>query len=351
MAFLLQVYCPDEPSHAFHRTIFIFVCRKGNCSKINAAPNFAAFRCQLSRENAFFSAESALCPSVVGEVSDPFFDPSLFARLCVVCGCRAASRCARCARRWYCGREHQIIDWNTAHKGKCEQKSTENGATAKDGDEGDDFAFQSMKSAEKAELRQRHGFTLKEFGIELEAEEEEKSGDGEENEGDEESEESESEEEGEAEENRRKMAEFEKMAEANGVSARDVDGLEESRRDGAFARFSAALALRPEQILRYRRAGVPLLATDHSPGPPSVVPACERCGEPRQFEMQLMPNLVALMELDSVGQSVDWATLLVYTCGDSCPGEEYAREFVFKQDFVIPAETEENEAKTKERRK
>ncbi|KAL3081283.1 hypothetical protein niasHT_039760 [Heterodera trifolii] len=350
MAFLLQVYCPDEPSHAFHRTIFIFVCRKGNCSKINAAPNFAAFRCQLSRENAFFSAESALCPSVVGEVSDPFFDPSLFARLCVVCGCRAANRCARCARRWYCGREHQIIDWNTAHKGKCEQKPTENGA--KDGDEWDDFAFQSMKSAEKAELRQRHGFTLKEFGIELEAEEEEKSGDGEENEGDEESEEeSESEEEGEDEENRRKMAEFEKMSEANGVSARDVDGLEESRRDGAFARFSAALARRPEQILRYRRAGVPLLATDHSPGPPSVVPACERCGEPRQFEMQLMPNLVALMELDSVGQSVDWATLLVYTCGDSCPGEEYAREFVFKQDFVIPAETEENGAKTKERRK
>ncbi|KAL3101036.1 hypothetical protein niasHS_001496 [Heterodera schachtii] len=92
-------------------------------------------------------------------------------------------------------------DWNMAHKGKCEQKPTENGTTAKDDDEGNDFAFQLMKSAE---LRQRHGFTLKEFGIELEAEEEEKSGDGGENE--ESEEESESGEEGEEEENRRKMA-------------------------------------------------------------------------------------------------------------------------------------------------
>uniref|UniRef100_A0A914GXT9 MYND-type domain-containing protein n=1 Tax=Globodera rostochiensis TaxID=31243 RepID=A0A914GXT9_GLORO len=280
MAFLLQVYCPAGAPHAFHRALYVFVCRKGNCSKINAASNFAVFRCQLPRENAFYSVESALCPAAVGEMSDPFFDPSVFARLCVVCGCRASKRCARCARRWYCGREHQIIDWNCLHKSECVQQPEafqQNGQNSQ------------MKSDEKAEQRAKHGFAFKEFGIELCSEEDEDNDDDGGNGGERSDDESGSEgEEGGGmevdgdgkteEENRRKMVEFEKIAEANGVSARDVDGLEESRRDIAFGRFSAALARYPEQILRYRRAGIPLLATDHSPRPPPTAPSCERIG-------------------------------------------------------------------------
>uniref|UniRef100_A0A183CD92 MYND-type domain-containing protein n=1 Tax=Globodera pallida TaxID=36090 RepID=A0A183CD92_GLOPA len=352
MAFLLQVYCPAGAPHAFHRALYVFVCRKGNCSKINTASNFAVFRCQLPRENAFYSVDAALCPSAVGEMSDPFFDLSVFARLCVVCGCRASKRCARCVRRWYCGREHQIIDWNFVHKSECVQQP--------EGNVQNDENSQ-MKSEEKAEQRAKHGFAFKEFGIELCSEEDEDNDDDGANGGERSDDESGSEGEegggdmevdgdgGTEEENRRKMVEFEKIAEANGVSARDVDGLEESRRDIAFGRFSAALARYPEQILRYRRAGIPLLATDHSPRPPPTTPSCERCGAPRQFELQLMPNLVALLELDTFGQSVDWATLMVYTCRDSCPLEGYAREFVFKQDFVVP-EAEESDGKNAKNR-
>lgn len=72
----------------------------------------------------------------------------------------------------------------------------------------------------------------------------------------------------------------------------------------------------------------------------SGVPCCDLCGSERRFELQLMPWLVALLELDSVGPSLDWATLLIFTCKANCAihGDGYAREFVFKQDFVAHKE-------------
>ena len=76
--------------------------------KINDASNFAVFRCQLPRQNAFYSATEALDPALVGDQPDPFHAET-HAKLCAVCGCRAGKRCAKCARRHYCSREHQII--------------------------------------------------------------------------------------------------------------------------------------------------------------------------------------------------------------------------------------------------
>ena len=67
--FLLQVYAPgpSEESQAFHRTMFIFMCPNANChnkfnsqlgsvsGKLKPRIPFRVLRCQLARENPFYS--------------------------------------------------------------------------------------------------------------------------------------------------------------------------------------------------------------------------------------------------------------------------------------------------------
>ena len=50
MAFLLQVYAPYHWDHAFHRAVFVFMCKKAEChAPDEAAAPFAVFRSQLER--------------------------------------------------------------------------------------------------------------------------------------------------------------------------------------------------------------------------------------------------------------------------------------------------------------
>uniref|UniRef100_A0A8C3KDF8 Programmed cell death protein 2 C-terminal domain-containing protein n=1 Tax=Calidris pygmaea TaxID=425635 RepID=A0A8C3KDF8_9CHAR len=47
-----------------------------------------------------------------------------------------------------------------------------------------------------------------------------------------------------------------------------------------------------------------------------------------------MPQLLNHLQVDSLGESIDWGTLVVYTCADNCGGgSEYLEEFIWKQDF------------------
>ena len=48
-----------------------------------------------------------------------------------------------------------------------------------------------------------------------------------------------------------------------------------------------------------------------------------------------MPQLLNHLQVDSLEESVDWGTLVVYTCAQSCgDGSSYQTEFIWKQKFA-----------------
>jgi hypothetical protein len=51
--------------------------------------------------------------------------------------------------------------------------------------------------------------------------------------------------------------------------------------------------------------------------------------------LQILPQMLNYLGLDSTEKSVDWGTLAVYTCSQSCnEGPAYKQEFLWKQDIV-----------------
>lgn len=333
MAFLLQVYAtdPSDPEYCFHRTLFYFICKNPKCSRVNDASNVRAFRCQLPRENSFYSPEALDVAD--GEVPDPCAQPH-YPHLCLVCGCLATKKCGRCESAWYCSREHQALDWKSSHKKVCSKPdqvkepasdstvSAENNAVVNQESPVDDGVWAKPKRSVPD-----NAFVFGEYGIEMDVVYTPRSID-----------ESDSDDTDDEEPDERQMDEFRKYLEKhqdNDAYAALEEEVEEAvTKDSTFKRFSKITALQPEQILRYDKGGRPLLATDHAPAPESI-PNCPLCGAPRRFEMQLMPHLLSLIEVDSIGQSIDWATLMLFTCSQNCriSDDGYTEEFLFKQDF------------------
>lgn len=119
LVFLLQVYSPrDEQADAFHRTVFLFVCRNPACCTPNNAVNFTVFRSQLPHVNQFFSADPPPDdPSEADVGTNP--SASKYQSLCVVCGCVGTKTCSQCHSVNYCGKEHQSRHWKAGHKKTC----------------------------------------------------------------------------------------------------------------------------------------------------------------------------------------------------------------------------------------
>ena len=47
-----------------------------------------------------------------------------------------------------------------------------------------------------------------------------------------------------------------------------------------------------------------------------------------------MPQLLVHLKVDCLGKSIDWGTILIYTCPNSCKGTaDYIEEVAFKQDY------------------
>lgn len=87
--------------------------------------------------------------------------------------------------------------------------------------------------------------------------------------------------------------------------------------DKIFYKFMKRIATCQEQILRYSWSGEPLFLTCPT-SEVTELPACSHCGAQRIFEFQLMPALVSILRSANLGLSVEFGTVLIYTCEKSC---------------------------------
>ncbi|XP_074067608.1 programmed cell death protein 2-like [Macrotis lagotis] len=87
--------------------------------------------------------------------------------------------------------------------------------------------------------------------------------------------------------------------------------------DKMFYKFMKRISACREQILRYSWNGQPLFITCPSPDV-TEIPSCSNCGSYRIFEFQLMPALVSMLKNTLLDISVEFGTVLIYTCQKSC---------------------------------
>ncbi|XP_036608726.1 programmed cell death protein 2-like [Trichosurus vulpecula] len=87
--------------------------------------------------------------------------------------------------------------------------------------------------------------------------------------------------------------------------------------DKIFYKFMKRISACREQILRYSWNGQPLFITCPS-SDATEIPSCSNCGSCRIFEFQLMPALVSMLKNTLLDISVEFGTILIYTCQKSC---------------------------------
>ncbi|NXG24386.1 PDCD2 protein, partial [Grallaria varia] len=221
--------------------------------------------------------------------------------------------CGRCHRAAYCGPEHQALDWRRGHRRSCGQRSA-----------ADDTADA---------IPEHNEFLFPEYEILIEPEEPELPDDSTIDPGDEQG----------AVDTSKAPKEQEELG-ATGSAGEAFQSLDEetleamakceTKEDKIFQMFKEKVAAEPEQIIRYCRGGEgPIWVSGENRPEEKDIPNCS-CGAKRIFEFQIMPQLLNHLQVDSLGESIDWGTLVVYTCADNCGGEnEYLEEFIWKQDY------------------
>jgi len=286
MIFLLQLYAPDDSkNHTFHRTIFVFCCKDPSCyQQIDNCP-IKVFRCCLPRDNKYYSSSPPDYDDSQAATQFPSYTP-----LCYACGCAGALRCAACQIATYCSKQHQKMDWKY-HKVACKSKNVSN---------------------EQILVHTKKAFLFPESELVIEPEELD-----------------------EVVDNKTEKGSSKSFTndDLKNVDEKEFEKFCEDIDDEVFLKFQTRIKHNPDQVIRYNRGGEPLLCTDSAI--PKNIPNCS-CGVQKTFEFQIMPQLLTYLDVDSSieGPTIDWGTLLVYTCRDDCKVEGYSQEFVWKQNFA-----------------
>ncbi|KAJ9547637.1 hypothetical protein OSB04_020180 [Centaurea solstitialis] len=101
-----------------------------------------------------------------------------------------------------------------------------------------------------------------------------------------------------------------------------------------WASFQKRIARAPDQVLRYSRCDTSKPLWPMLSGQPSKpdIPKCDSCFSDRSFEFQILPQLLYYFDVKNDANSLDWATIVVYTCEASCDGSSaYEEEFAWVQ--------------------
>ncbi|XP_034946617.1 programmed cell death protein 2 [Chelonus insularis] len=293
--FLCQIYAALDQPNAFHRQIFIFICRDFNCCELNSNKNVRVLRSQLPRENDYYPFD----PPIEEKSWRPDIDASSYGPMCRVCFLRAPHRCAKCKNVNYCSKHHQVLDWKAGHKKEC--------------------------SEDAGQISSTPGLLFLEYKIAIESENYEGSED--------------EEEENDFEKEKREIEKF-KMMVKNGQAGTLADADEAdlmkmtvANEDETFLKFQETVKKHPDQILRYQRGGKPLWISAENQL--KDIPKCENCNQAREFEFQVMPQLLNYLNFNDVLKSLDWGVLTIFTCKNSCDIESgFQEEFIWKQDIV-----------------
>lgn len=319
LAFLLQLYASlDERDDAFHRTLFVFICRRGPCLRVGSHGSIRVVRAQMPRYNDFYSShppQDVEARAAEGKV------PMAGAKQCAVCGLLGSSQCGRCQQASYCSRLHQQLDW-ARHKPRCHAEAgapaAEHAATTQ---------AASHQAASSASARASHPrWTFPEFEVVIDVEPDVEAALASADLSHEERLLQKYKEDLAVEKTEPQPQPGSGSALAAGGAGGSDDDDEfgdgediEAAQDEAFHDFQRRTSVEPEQVVRYCRqpGSAPLWISSECQ--PESVPPCGACGAPRAFEFQVMPQLLNHLDIDSLEQSsIDWGTIAVYTCRASC---------------------------------
>lgn len=278
MILLVQLYTPEDyPPEAFHRTIYVFCCKDGSCHEISWEKSFKVFRSQLPKNNPYWQENE----------SDKKFLP---AKQCTVCGLLGSKMCGKCNTVNYCSKEHQVHHWTLGqHKIHCNTTSKPPA---------------SLQTIAEHDNHCRKLVLFPEFEVVTEQE-----GNPEKDQRDDDDDDDEN-----------------SLNEANSKALVPVgDEVYENTEvdvDKSFLKFQKRIEQYPDQMLRYNRLeygceknAEPLWVSNI--GKPTVkdIPSCPYCGQERTFEFQILSTLLNYLEIDHLQRgSLDWGTLLVYSC-------------------------------------
>lgn len=349
LGFLMQVYAPigiDDPGYReemFHRSLFLFVCPDMAClqqdqhHQLKKSPekpcrSIKVFRSQLPRTNRFYDYEPPSAESSPATEGAP---------LCTWCGIwKATSVCGGCKQVRYCSRTHQLAHWRGGHDTFCRSAQADLAQSMSADTSQNSDAVQTM--VQDVLSRVRDSATPSNSGIatavsdklwpEMEL-----------TVGEEEDHISNSTALVPSSDAQKLLDDYESRRANNGeeFSATDMQDVEESSADQQqWAAFQARLSRASDQVLRYCRAvgAKPLWPSLDGQPKESDIPPCLNCGGPRMFEFQLLPQLLYFLGVQNEAEndSVDWATIAVYSCAASCnksdsSSEGYVEEFAWVQ--------------------
>ncbi|XVE68580.1 hypothetical protein DITRI_Ditri09bG0079700 [Diplodiscus trichospermus] len=299
LQFLLQVYAPlVEKDSTFHRTLFVFMCLSMNCllrdqheqwkhHPEKQSRSVKVLRCQLPRVNPFYSSEPPK-----GSVTDKPLTPG--APLCNWCGTWKGDKfCSSCKVARYCSQKHQVMHWRSGHKLECQQ-----GNLLPQSSDSNAVARRSLWP--EYEMKNEHE---SEYDTEMSGD------DGHTN---------------------------NSLVSRNRVDDTVKSLLDNFEGDGdkkSWASFQERIAKAPEQVLRYCRSTTAKPLWPMLGGRPSKadIPRCKYCGGELCFEFQILPQLLYYFGVKNNADSLDWATIAVYTCEASCEGVGYKEEFAWVQ--------------------
>ncbi|KAK9937379.1 hypothetical protein M0R45_014174 [Rubus argutus] len=290
LQFVLQVYAPEEKQSTFHRTLFVFMCMSMACLRRDQHEQWKCHRDNPSR-------------SVKKDSTEP---PEARASLCSWCGTwKGIKRCTGCRQTLYCSEKHWVKHSLSGHEFECQRMRISSQLVEGSSANGETPSAVVLKVASKTlwpeykiiqEFESAYDTQMSDDNV-----------------------------------NANSMVSRNQMDDGLMSIADNFEGDGDKKN---WASFQERIDLAPEQVLRYCRSPDAKPLWPLTSGRPSKadIPKCHYCDGPLCFEFQILPQLLYYFHVKNDVDSLDWATIVVYTCEASCDASvAYKEEFAWVQ--------------------